>query len=462
MILFYSIAFLFGIFFSIVVLLLGKPIFFQLSHASLELLNEVLSSETDDDIKASAVQKKAIKTLKELVYLSILLLVLGFIFYLPIFISSWLGIDTIIKSDYAFSWQHWLIFSLGSLLPFFFYRKKNKNYSEVSKLLHRIVLNNYNVGKWLLKREFKKLTIQPKGEFIIVSGLARSGTTSLMNYLAQHHQLKSLDYSNMPFLLAPNLWKKIYKPKAQNFQNRAHNDGLKICFSSAEALEEYFFKSHLNDNFIKDEIIYKHEISNEIYQDYIKYQALVRGSDDSVYLAKNNNFLLRYKSIREYNKDFKFLVMVRDPLSHANSLLKQHQNFIKQQNEDSFVLEYMNWLGHHEFGLNQKLFQFDEPVSASENKDTLEYWLQIWINYYNYLLQLDDENIILINYDMYCQYPQQHLEYILNKLGLKLNNIKIESFTPNEIEKPSEALKNLEQANQIFEQLQSKALPIQP
>ena len=75
-----------------------------------------------------------------------------------------------------------------------------------------------------------------------------------------------------------------------------------------------------------------------------------------VYLAKNNNAVLRLKSMLPLNPDMTVFVLVRDPLQHAFSLMKQHQKFEKEQTEDPFILEYMNWLGHHEFGQGQLPF----------------------------------------------------------------------------------------------------------
>ena len=86
---------------------------------------------------------------------------------------------------------------------------------------------------------------------------------------------------------------------------------------------------------------------------------MIVGKSKNNYLSKNNNFILRYKSIRKLNNCFIMVILFRSPLEHANSLLNQHKKFCKIQKKDPFILEYMNWLGHHEFGLNQKQFSFN-------------------------------------------------------------------------------------------------------
>ena len=167
-------------------------------------------------------------------------------------------------------------------------------------------------------------------------------------------------------------------------------------------------------------------------------------------MAKNNNFLLRYESIRKLNADFLIVFMYREPLSHAASLLEKHKQYSKMQKEDPFVLEYMNWLGHHEFGLNQKPFQFsDSKMSFNEDKLNLDYWLQVWINYYSYLLTIQKENVLFIDYDIYCNEPNQVLESIYRKLKLKVDGLDFQSF------------ENKREVNSVCSQeLQQKALKI--
>ena len=47
------------------------------------------------------------------------------------------------------------------------------------------------------------------GDHVFITGLARAGTTILLNALYKSNLFASLSYSDMPFVLAPNLWSKI-------------------------------------------------------------------------------------------------------------------------------------------------------------------------------------------------------------------------------------------------------------
>ena len=46
----------------------------------------------------------------------------------------------------------------------------------------------------------------------------------------------------------------------------------------------------------------------------------------------------------------KILIPFRDPLQQTLSLFSQHMKFGKEQNEDTFVRDYMKWIGHSDLG----------------------------------------------------------------------------------------------------------------
>jgi len=128
------------------------------------------------------------------------------------------------------------------------------------------------------------------------------------------------------------------------------------------------------------------------------------------------------------------------------------------QAEDPFVLEYMNWLGHHEFGQHQKPFQFTaESNQFSDDKLSLDYWLEIWINYYSYLLTLERKNVIFVDYELYCSNPKAVLEGIYRKLEEKVQVKEVEAY--NNKRKVNYQYKEelKEKADSIYNQLKSLA-----
>jgi len=450
-----------GIIFSSLLIYFRKR-FFSTLEATLGLSNAVLSDE-EETVK----QKKLITALKtmlgSLVLTIVLIVLIITLTAIPVLVYAFFKEVAYSSLDLG-SLGFILSLSAGSVLPFLIKRKKeNEDYSEASILLHKLILNNYFLSKFLfsIDRKFKKEgKIEDKSKFLIVSGLARAGTTSLTDQLFKAGSFSSLDYSNMPMLLAPNIWKKVYNPKKANLKERKHGDKMLFGLNTIEALEEYFFKVFLNDDFITDKYLIKHEITQDVYDNYIKYQALVRQNSDSTYLSKNNNLILRHSSLRNFNKDFKIIFLFRKPEDHAYSLLNQHKRFSEFQQDNDFVQTYMNWLGHHEFGNNQKVFKFtEEEPNITFDKSMLNYWLQVWLNYYNYLLNVEDNNFMLIDYEDYLKTPKEVLQLVGNEMQMSLDFSNIEPFENTRTIDTSACDKDLlNQVNNVYAKLKSQKI----
>ena len=103
-----------------------------------------------------------------------------------------------------------------------------KNYSVLSKILHKAYLKNYFISRASLELEFdlhqKKLLQKEIEKVVFISGLARSGTTILLRKVFSSNEFASLQYNNMPFLFLPNLWSP--KTKIKSYE-RAHGDNIK-------------------------------------------------------------------------------------------------------------------------------------------------------------------------------------------------------------------------------------------
>ena len=65
-------------------------------------------------------------------------------------------------------------------------------------------------------------------------------------------------------------------------------------------------------------------------------------------------------------------------------MLNQHLNFIEKQQKDKFILSYMNYLGHFEFGLNHK--PWIEKSTFTDLKN-LNYWLEQWYLGYDFIMK---------------------------------------------------------------------------
>ena len=245
-----------------------------------------------------------------------------------------------------------------------------QNYSNIQKLLHDFVLSKKIINETLF--ELEKIIYLKKKDIInqshvFITGLPRSGTTILLNFLFSSDEYASLKYKNMPFVLSPN-FSKLFNKKNITKRERSHGDGINFDNNSPEALDEVFFDN--GEEFVK------HELENYI-------QLILLSNKKSKYLSKNN---LNYKRVDQIQSIFPnsiFLIPIREPLQHANSLLNQHLHFSQLQKEDDFIRRYMNYLGHNEFGLNHK--PWNEPLNHQDPNE-IDYWIEQWILFYQNIL----------------------------------------------------------------------------
>ena len=123
------------------------------------------------------------------------------------------------------------------------------NYSWLQKKLHQFALSSKLMRETTFDVESSIIdTNRYNDDHVFIIGLARSGTTVLLNALYKSDIFASLSYKEMPFALAPNLWSKIYFNKKDiGFVERAHQDGIKVSIESPEAFEEIFWMT-FNDS----------------------------------------------------------------------------------------------------------------------------------------------------------------------------------------------------------------------
>ena len=130
-----------------------------------------------------------------------------------------------------------------------------KNYSNIQKFLHDFVLSKKIINKSLFELE-KIIYLKNKDiinqSHVFITGLPRSGTTSLLNFLFSSDEYASLKYRNMPFVLSPN-FSKLFNKKNNPKKERVHGDGIAFDINSPEALDEVFFNN--DQEFVKHELV---------------------------------------------------------------------------------------------------------------------------------------------------------------------------------------------------------------
>ncbi|MEX0291108.1 MAG: sulfotransferase family protein [Flavobacteriaceae bacterium] len=333
------------------------------------------------------------------------------------------------------------------------------SYSKAEKNLHKLYLSNYFLSKSSLELEEimhgAKAKKQAVEQYVFITGLARSGTTALMNKIFYTQEYASLQYSNMPILLSPNLWNK--KLKLEKHE-RAHGDGIIIDGNSPEEFDEYFWKVFLNDSYIKEGLL-PHEVSDKVLNKYLTYVSLICYSKGKQkYISKNNNNILRLEALKKIEGS-KIIFLFREPLSHASSLMKLHLTFSKNQQEDPFVLDYFNYLGHHEFGLDHKPFLLTEDFVNNKDKyalTDLNYWVQIWINYYEYLLDHFDDSFTVVSFEDLIEDPNKVFAYVGRELNIGTSMTSDKKHTPSKYAEIDCDPQLRDRAMSIYQKLSSK------
>lgn len=318
---------------------------------------------------------------------------------------------------------------------------QSKVYSRLDRWLHWLALNPLIVRQ--LSFELDRLFALPQqgkqtssvkhargaaDAPVYVCGLARSGTTMLLQLLGQAENFRSLSYRDMPFVLAPNLWRLLNRvaPREATLVERAHGDGVLVDFDSPEAFEEVFWRTFGNIANDGADCYGSEAISDEALRAFSDYRVMVANPrlerQYTVgrwrrYLSKNNNNLLRLRSLSS-DPTATVLLVYRDPVVTARSLHRLHLRFCADVG-DCFTQDYMRWLGHHEFGPGHLPFCFAKPrMNPTLSPNNPDYWLDYWNVVYQYILEQVDLRLNLINYDVLCQSPQRGLEAIFAILAV--------------------------------------------
>jgi len=337
------------------------------------------------------------------------------------------------------------------------------SYSKSDRALHGLALGIRSVAE--LSFDLEQKTQHPDGEatknntHVFIAGLARAGTTVLMRRLYASGCFGSLTYRDMPFVLAPGLWSKLSRHGQRQtvLAERAHGDGLMVDTDSPESLDEVFWRVYCGENYIEKNALVPHDPDESTLNAFRTYIAAIlqsRKGNVERYLSKTNNSILRISGLRSAFPNALILVPFRTPFQHAHSLLRQHKLFKEEQNEDRFVLKYMNWLAHHEFGEGHRPFVFDNN-SPQGDPDTLAYWVELWCGVYEALLARHKTDVIFVSYDSMCTDPSLWPK-LVTYTGLQDYDKDVEALR-HATHAVSESIppRLSDRANRLHEQLQS-------
>lgn len=270
---------------------------------------------------------------------------------------------------------------------------------------------------------------------IYVTGMARSGSTILLEILDQHKETKSFAYRDFPFVDIPWFWSQIlkYSDKEEEPVERAHQDRIKVTPKSPEAMEEILWMQHFphlhkeDVSQLKDELSSAKEFSTYYTQTIKK---LLLSYNSSRYLSKGNYNITRIKYLLSLFPDARFVIPIRHPLSHIKSCLKQHTLFLKEEESNPDIAEHLHREGHFEFGFGRKPINAGDKEDSKkishyfqEGNDLLGYAYQ-WKVIYGHVIELLKEekyreSLLVVKYEDLCMNTEEVLEKLFTHVGLE-------------------------------------------
>jgi hypothetical protein len=208
-------------------------------------------------------------------------------------------------------------------------------------------------------------------------------------------------------------------------RERAHGDGMQIGYDSPEAFEEVLWKAFWPRKYLSDRISLWSQLDRDeefeaFFRNHIRKIIALR-SGGQRYVSKNNANISRLVLLPGIFPDCKIVIPVRNPLSHTQSMLRQHTRFIEVHGQDSFGRRYMEWLGHYEFGAILRPIDFQQWLDDNPTlkRDTLDFWLSYWIATYGYILAHAGPNIVFVDYDRLCTEPVPGLRKLARVLEIE-------------------------------------------
>jgi hypothetical protein len=304
----------------------------------------------------------------------------------------------------------------------------------LGRLAERYPALMLRLGRWESAWAADELAGQAIDRPIYVTGLARSGTTILLELLAAHPDIATHQYKDFPLVAIPLWWNWFLErasPGDGTPVERAHKDGIAVTPAIPEAMEETLWMAFFADchDPAVSNVLGEHDSAPDFeafYRDHIRKLLMVR--QGKRYLAKGNYNVSRLGYLRKLFPDARFVVPVRDPVGHIASLIKQHRLFCAEEANDPRIQDHMRRSGHFEFGLDRRPINFGDSkrvqqiLAASEIEGQALYWASV----YGFVADLVEgdpalaRQMLLIDYEELCAEPGRVLAQLYRHCELKV------------------------------------------
>jgi hypothetical protein len=283
----------------------------------------------------------------------------------------------------------------------------------------------------------------PINKPVYVSGLARSGSTILLEILNEMPGVVSHCYKDFPPVFTPYGWNTLLRYMGTGNEvaaERAHKDGIMVTQDSPEAMEEPLWMSFFpqaHDPSVSNVIAADTPDNGfgEFYSAHIRKILAVRSGDR--YLAKANYQITRLEYLLALFPDAKFVLPVREPSAHIASLMKQHNLFVRGQSANQRAREHLRRVGHYEFGLDRVPVNTGDNAAAAEimqlwnSDEAVLGWARYWNQIYAYVadrLEVNPELAAasrLVVFEDLCADPSGTLGSLFDHCGFDSNDDKL-------------------------------------
>ncbi len=270
---------------------------------------------------------------------------------------------------------------------------------------------------------------------VFITGLARSGTTLLLELLATVEGAATHRYRDFPFLMIPYFWNRYLDrfPVEQEPVERAHKDRIFVTRENPEAMEEPLWQAFF-PRFHSTTAVHRLTAADgdpdfeRFYRAHLRKILLIRGG--TRYFAKGNYHVPRIEYLAHLFPDARFIVPIRHPLTHVHSLVRQHQLFCSYAAADARVPRYLEAAGHFEFGPQRRPIRLDGREGDrileawSRGDDYLGYSIQ-WKELYHFVetLRTADRDlarrILVVRYEDLCDQPEATMERLLGDIEVE-------------------------------------------
>jgi hypothetical protein len=279
---------------------------------------------------------------------------------------------------------------------------------------------------------------------IYVAGLARSGSTILLEMLERHPDTVSHRYKDYPPVFTPYWWNRLLQSMPQQAAapaERAHQDGIVITPDSPEAFEEVLWMAFFPDLHDPERpAVLDGQTANpafeRFYRDHLRKLLKVRGGRR--YLSKGNYNLTRLEYLLKLFPDARLVLPIREPVWHVASLAKQHRLFNQGAAGNPRALEHLRRVGHFEFGPDRRPINAGDQAAIAtiqalwRDGREVEGWARYWCHLHGFLADRLEASpalraaALVVHFEDLCHAPARVIGRLFEHCHLPLAEDEVE------------------------------------